>query len=332
MAGNPALARTAEDGSRFYPWRGDRFWSVTTLIQGGVAKYGLAPWYAKMVAELVERDLKARGIHSRAHAALRAWARAGRADVIARQSRGELTSIKLDKLTDVDLMLRWLKSEPDRVRDTAAALGTEVHSEAEAQVLRLVTESGEALMEADPLPEWPAHLAGQERSFKDFLADWRPQYLATEATVFNRPQAYAGTLDAILQLRAGDLIEAFERVGDPIPAWLDIPNPNHLLTGVVDTKSGGSVYPEVGMQDAAYARAEFIGLPDGVTEVPMPTGIAFGAVLHVTPKGYKLRPVEIGDAVYQAFLFAREGFRWHHEIAPTVLGKDLAPKREKVAA
>jgi hypothetical protein len=35
--------------------------------------------------------------------------------------------------------------------------------------------------------------------------------VATEATVFNRPQAYAGTLDAIVRIRAGLLVAAIER-------------------------------------------------------------------------------------------------------------------------
>lgn len=330
MGKNPALAHTSEDGDRFYPWKGENYWSVTTLIAGGVVKYGLAPWYGKMVAELVAAEIAGRSVNSRGHAALRAWARAGRADVVTRQARGELTSINLAKLTESDLAQRWLKAEPDRVRDAAAVIGSDVHSEAEAQVLRLVTETGGALMDADPLPEWPAHLAGQEASFKAFLADWHPIYLATEATVFNRPQAYAGTLDAIMSLNADDLRESLYRVGSECPEWLI--GRGGLVTGVVDTKAGGSVYPEVGMQDAAYARAEFIGLPDGVTELPMPGPIEFGAVLHITPKGYRLRLVDIGDRVYEAFLFAREGYRWHTEISKTVLGKDLAPERKQAAA
>lgn len=327
----PVLARLDEAGDRFYPWKGEAFWSVTTLIAGGVPKYGIAPWSAKVVAELVAADIRAHGPYARAHAAVRRWSRLGRADVISRQAAGELTSIKLAKLTDLDLALRWLKGEPDRVRDAAGAIGSDVHSEAEAHVLRLARETSEAAIEGTEPPDWPDPLLDHMRSFKAFLAEWEPQYLATEATVFNRPQAYAGTLDAIVLVRVAKLLEAIARVGDPIPAWLAGRDPDSLVTGVVDYKAGRAVYPEVGLQLSAYSRAEFVGLPDRTTEAPLPA-IDFGAVLHITPRGYRFRLVRIDDVVFNAFLFAREVYRFTKEISSEVLGHDLAPVREKAAA
>jgi hypothetical protein len=330
--GNPALAHTAEDGSRFYPWAGELFWSVSTIIGGGVPKYALAPWSAKMVADLVASDIQLHGPHSRAHAALRRWAKAGRAEVIERQAAGELKTIKLDKLSDVDLALRYLKGQPDRVRDAAAEIGSDVHAEAEAHALRLTLDTSEALIEGTELPDWPDHLLGYMGAFKGWLADWQPSYLATEATVFNRPQAYAGTLDAIVWIRAALLVVALARVGDPIPAWLMAHHPDDMVIAIVDYKSGNRLYAEVAMQLSAYARAEFVGLPDGVTEAALPWPIECGLALHLTPKGYHLKVVDIGDAVFAAFKYAREIYRWTKELAPTVLGKDLAPERKKVAA
>ncbi|HET7030385.1 MAG TPA: hypothetical protein VFI34_07725 [Candidatus Limnocylindrales bacterium] len=331
MARQPVLARADEAGDRFYTWKGEAFWSVTTLIGGGVPKYGIAPWSAKVVAELVAADIRAHGPHARAHAAVRRWSRLGRADVVRRQAAGELTSIKLEKLSDLELALRWLKGEPDRVRDAAGEIGSDVHSEAEAHVLRLARDTAAAALEGEALPVWPEHLLDHMRSFETFLAEWSPTYEATEASVFNRPQAYAGTLDAIVRIRAGLLLEATARVGDPVPTWLIHRDPADELVGVLDYKAGRAVYPEVGLQLAAYSRAEFVGLPDGVTEAPLPA-IDFGAVLHITPRGYRFRLVRIDDAVFNAFLFAREVYRFRKEIAGDVLGHDLAPVPEKAAA
>lgn len=331
---HPFLARSDDAGDRFYLWKAEAFWSVTTLIGGGVPKYGIAPWYGKTVAELVANDILAHGSHARAHAAVRRWSRLGRADVIARQAAGELKSIKLAKLTDAELALRWLKGQPERLRDAAAVIGSDVHSEAEAQVLRLAKDLSGAIQrgDTDAIVDWPSHLAGHARAFADFLEDWRPLYLATEATVFNRPQAYAGTLDAILQVGCGELVDALARVGDPIPAWLAARHPEAMATGILDYKAGRAVYDEVGMQLSAYSRAEFVGLPDGVTEIALPGPIDFGAVLHITPTGYHLRLVRIDDQVFDSFRYAREVYRFRKEIGPMVLGRDLAPERAKEAA
>lgn len=303
-AGAPALAHQDDDGDRFYTWQRESFWSVTTLIGGGVPKH-LERWAAKLVAELAHSDLTSHGPYAGSMAQVRRWARAGRADVVARQAAGELTSVKLAKLTEPELALRWLKGAPERSRDAAADLGTDVHAEAEATVLHLATETGEAWAAGRALPEWPDRLRPHMTSFVAFLDDWRPVYLATEATVFNRPQAYAGTLDAIMRLELA---------------------PGHTLDLVVDYKSGRAVYAEVALQLAAYARAEFIGAPDGVTELPMPA-VAAGAVLHLTPAGYQLRLVRIDEPVFAAFQYAREVYRWAKLDAPTVLLQELTPPK-----
>jgi len=141
-------------------------------------------------------------------------------------------------------------------------------------------------------------------SFVGFLETYRPEYLATEATVFHRAQGYAGTLDAIVRLMVGG-------------RWLQL---------VIDYKSGRDIYAEVALQLAAYARAEFVGAPDGVTELPLPA-IDAGAVLHIRADGTPAVPrlVRIDDAVFRAFLHAREVFRWRKEIAKTALMQEIAP-------
>ena len=301
---SPALAHLDDAGDRFYIWKDESFWSVTTLIGGGVPKYGLAPWYAKMVAEGVYADLEARGPQARSHAALRRWSRAGREELVSRQALGELKTVKAAKLSSRDLALRYLKGEPDRVRDAAASLGSAVHDSAEQLVLSLARETGEAWSQGGDLPEWPEELAPHMRSFVGFLEEWHPQYLATEASVFNRAQGYAGTLDAILVVNLPG-----------VGRWA-------LL---VDYKSGKAIYPEVALQLAAYRRGEFVGLPDGTTEVELPP-VDECAVLHVTPKGCTLRPVRTDQAVFDAFLHACQVYRWTKELSRTVLRDPYLPE------
>jgi hypothetical protein len=306
----PSLARTAESGDRFYVF-GDppeQYWSVTTLIGGGVPKF-LHNHYAKMTADLVLEDLKARP-SGRSSVAIKRWAKLGRLWVQERQSRGELRSIKLAKLSELDLAARWIKGAAERHRDEKAELGSDVHDEAEAFILAHGEDLARAVSGDADLPAWPDRLAGHMTSFLAFCRDFEPEFLATEATVFNRTQAYAGTLDAILRVK------------------LKNGSSGVLL---VDYKSGRAVYEEVALQLSAYAHAEFVGLPDGVTEVPLPA-IDAAAVLHITPDGYRFRLVRTDDAVFRAFQFAREVYRFRTELAGTVLLQDLTPApREEVA-
>lgn len=325
----PALARNDGDGDRFYTWGDERFYSVTTIIAGGIPKF-LVPWASKAVAELVHSDLAAAPPHSRARAAIRRWAKAGRADVLARQAAGELTSIKVRQLTDVDFALRWLKGQPDRIRDAAAELGRDFHDEAELHVLRLANATGIAVAAGEDAPTWPEDLAGHRASFLQWLDDWQPAFLATEASVFNRTQAYAGTLDAIVTIEAWRLAASLARKGAPIPAWLIALPSEARISIVVDYKSGRDTYPEVGLQLAALARGEFVGLPDGRTTAPVPL-VHAGAVLHVTPKRYRFRLVRIDEPIYRAFLHARETFRFRKDLAPTVFLADLELGAEEAA-
>lgn len=304
----PQLARADDLGRRFYTFGNppEAYWSVTTIINGGVPKY-LGPHYAKLAAELALEAIVERGPHARSAAIVKRLAAKGRAHVAARQANGELKSIKLDRLSDRDLALRWIKGAADRHRDAAAERGTDVHTEAERLVLQHAREASRLVLDHELIQPWPAPLAGYQRSFVEWVDDYQPEFLAAEATVFNGPQAYAGTLDAIVRLH--------------------MPDGSTLVT-IVDYKSGRAVYAEVGLQLAAYARAEFVGAPDGVTRLPM-VAVQAGAVLHLTPKGYGFRLVRIDEPIYNAFLFAREVFRFTDELAKTVLLQDLTVPHDR---
>jgi hypothetical protein len=309
----PTLARADELGRRFYTFGSppEAFWSVTTLISGGIPKF-LHAHYAKMSAELAFDAILERGPYSRPTAIVNRLAERGRADVAERQARGELTSIKLAKLSKRDLALRWLKGAADRHRDAAAERGSAVHDQAEQLVLHHARQASRLYLQHDLLQPWPVELEGYQASFVSWVDDFHPEFLAAEATVFNRTQAYAGTLDAICRIHLAD---------------------GSSMVVLIDYKSGKAIYSEVALQLAAYARAEFIGSPDGVTELE-PIPVDAGAVLHLTPTGYQFRLVRIDDPVFAAFCYGREVYRWLNETAKTVLLQDLtnAPGEAKEVA
>jgi hypothetical protein len=338
----PALARADELGRRFYTFGSppEAFWSVTTIISGGVPKH-LQAHYAKMAAELAYEAIVERGPSSRSSAIVRRLAALGRADVEARQARGELKSIKLAKLSPRDLALRWVKGAADRHRDAAAARGSAVHAEAEQLVLTHAREASRLILAEQVVTPWPEALEPYQGAFVGWIDDFEPTFLAAEATVFNRTQAYGGTLDAIVLLAARQLLEAIAQAGGGTQAasveearvWAFLAglDPDEPVAVIVDFKTGTAVYPEVALQLAPYARAEFIGAPDGLTELPMPD-VALGAVLHLTPKGYRFRLVRIDQPIFDAFCFAREVYRFNNDTAKTVLLQDLTIKRDEAAA
>lgn len=175
-----------------------------------------------------------------------------------------------------DEVRTWIQHAAERKRDTAADLGSLIHNLVEARVL------------GEPTPELTDEQRPFIEAFDRFLNDWQPEYEATELTVANVEHGYAGTLDAKLRIPAlaPDLLE-------------------------VDYKTGKSVYPEVGLQLAAYRRATIGWLKDGTEIVPPAT--SSGYVLHIRPQsmpggepnGYALRPVRTDDDVFAVFLAAQ---------------------------
>jgi hypothetical protein len=171
-----------------------------------------------------------------------------------------------------------IKGSPWRARDKAADVGTTVHKAVEALI---------AGTEPDVTEEEIPFLV----QFSKFIEAFKPEILVSEGTVFNRQYNYAGTMDLILRLDG--------------KTWL------------VDVKSGKGIYPEYAMQVAAYARGDFIGMPDGTEEV-MPI-IDKGAILHLQRDSYHFVPVAIGKEVFESFLYCREMFRWQDDISHRVL-------------
>ena len=220
------------------------------------------------------------GVLSKSH--LIKWS-AKMAAEYAVENWGELTDVMIrgGKKTEV---IDRIKGASARYTEEASNTGSMVHGALERHIKG--EKPGDVIM---------THLG----YFKKFEDEWKPEYLACEATVYNKTEGYAGTFDFIALI-------------------------NGVRT-IVDIKTGKSVYPEVALQLAAYANGEFIGRDH--TEFPM-LDVEHGAVLHLRPNGYKFIPVRIDQEVWTAFRYVKEAFRWQRYTSKTVLG--YSPSRMDV--
>lgn len=288
---SPANAKTTSRG-RVYTRKGRNYWSVTTIIKGGLPAPALMGWGMRSVAEYAVAN------HRQIAAMLgsvRLQRAEGRIEIetvsrlqalfgAIRDGKPVAPVYVVDDPDAIESAVKWLASAPYRERDRKADVGSAVHSQIEAIIL------------GKPRPEPGPAVAPYLVQFDRFVADFAPEWEASEGTVYSDSESYAGTLD-----------------------WIAVIGGRRLIG---DTKTGKGVYPEAALQLAAYAHADFMGLTDG-TDAPLP---AFdgGVVLHLSPDAYRLVPVRIDDDIFKAFLFAREVFRWAEETSKGVLGTALA--------
>lgn len=260
---DPKDSRKSSKGGRYYVWRDpsgettERYFSVTTIIDGGIPKPALMGWAVKQTAIYAIENHELLRLHIAKDLDDNGKLPAPGAD-------GKIASEGCMEAYKLLWNSRWAKAQK------AADLGTYIHEAIEAYVLD------------QPHGEWPADAAPYLENAVRFLTDFGVLVESVEASVYNRTQKYAGTLDMIATING-------ER-------WL------------IDFKTGSGVYPEAALQMAAYAHAEFIGKPDR-SEEPMPK-IDHAAVVHLQPDGYKVIPAKITDAVFSYFMYAREVFRW----------------------
>lgn len=253
--------------------------SVTTILKGGNPNPAIAPWSA------------------------------GRALDEAFDSLEEMEAVRgfpeLRRETR-----RRLQGAAVRYRDSKAELGTKVHDVVEAHILGV------------PLPEEIAtdpELLPYLVHFERFVAAWEIEFYASEMTVANYQDGYAGTLDFLFR--------------SPVLARLWRLPERTLFPG--DTKTGGTtlddrtwdghirgVYPEAACQLSAYRRAEYGWLPDG-TWVPMPKVHEVGIILHLLPEGYQVVPARCDDTVYEWFLACQAVCEANAQLSKSVLGDPL---------
>lgn len=318
----PALARTNEDGERWYTWEGERYPSVTTLLSEGWAKW-LHQHYAKKTADLATTDM---AIHPRRTRAtmIREWAGLGQGVVDEAQADGRLLSLKPSDLTELALAQRWLKGAAPRYRDQKRDEGSDIHAEAEDLILvsigKLISdgvlEDERLYLPSTVIPDYPSEIASRMLSFTEWVNDFRPRFLATEFSVFSLRHGYAGTGDAIVEVR-------MVPPGELETRWVRV---------LVDYKSGKDIWPEAALQESAYIRGDFIGLPDG-TSIELPK-CEFAATLHLTPHGYHFQPVDVSDPVFAIFLAvattakSRLSIDGKPSAASTWIGADILPVQE----
>lgn len=205
---------------------------------------------------------------------------------------------QLDNPAAVDL----LKGSPFRYTEKRSDLGTAVHESVERYILGLprqeiTSEECETCGQRFEFP-WPQDIYPYMKSFEKFLDEWNPRFEASEASVYSRRYGYAGTLDMLV--------------------WIE----DELI--LLDVKTGKEAYPEAAIQLTAYARADFMGLDDDSTEVPMPQ-VAGAGVLLLRPRHYKVIPVNLTEETFVTFRAARNLWYWQQEIAKTVFGKPMLP-------
>lgn len=171
-----------------------------------------------------------------------------------------------------------IKGASKRYTENASTLGTQIHQQVEQLVI------------GHNLNPW---LTPQTNHFKTWQMCYKPKFLLSEATVYNRTERYAGTFDLLAEIEGKNIL--------------------------IDVKSGKSVYPEVALQLVAYAHGEFLG-GEGV-ELPVPK-VDGAAVLHLRPRSYKFIPVRIDNDVWQAFRYVKEAYRWQSSLSKTVLNEN----------
>lgn len=163
---------------RLYEWRApgaspddapERYWSVTTLIKGGLPSPALTYWAAKAVAEyaVANRHVLDAMVNS------------------VTLKKDDSGFLRVSDPNAVQAAIDHLKGSPWRERDRKADVGTAVHAVAEAHVLGAAVPR--VVDEAQPYID----------AFHQFIEDWKPRYTLAEASVYNRTLKYAGTLDAI---------------------------------------------------------------------------------------------------------------------------------------
>lgn len=216
----------------------------------------------------------------------------------------------------------WLagaRFRPAPGRRTAADLGTAFHAAAERFALTGERPSGEVD---------GADVESLFGPFESWWSTFKPRVVATELTVFNETQGYAGTCDLIAEVAGRRYLidykvrsASFDRRGDPVRP-----------------------YPEVALQLSAYRHAEFcvegeprrsergrrrqylLGQPERQMAAPMPA-VEAGVAIVVTPDHCTAYEVECGPAVFEAFRHLVAVSQWATEGSRRVIGRAfIAPR------
>lgn len=153
---------------------------------------------------------------------------------------------------DYESAVKYMQLLPNRERDAAGERGTEVHDLAENLI-----QGGSV--------EAPEDLVGFLMGYADFLDEWQVTPVLVERIVANRTHWYSGKFDLFATS----------------PLLMSQADIDAGRVVQIDLKTSKGVYPETGLQTAAYSRADFYMGDDG-KETPLPE-VVKTFVAHVTP-------------------------------------------------
>lgn len=197
-----------------------------------------------------------------------------------------------------DQTVNTIKARAKAEKDAGLTLGSKIHY--------LIEDVGRGLS-----PDLPPEAVPYVAAYRQFLADYQPKLVSLEHAVLNLTHGYGGTFDMLARINSDLwLIDAKTNKGSTYQG---------VYTGV---------YPETGLQLAAYANAEFLALTGDQTKYPWPRPDRFG-VLHLRPDapykdGYRLIEYQVGEREFAAFLACLTLFRWRKEReASVILGVDM---------
>ena len=236
---------------------------------------------------------------------------------IVKQSRiGLDQSIEIDGQT-YGSAWHFLRLASTRKKDRATGIGDWIHDAVEAHIL------------GEPFPDPPDEdTIPIMEGFRNFLADWTPEFHAAELVVANPADRWAGTLDTIVTFPMSHLRDV--DAGPVVADW---------KTGKGDRRGGKCEWPKTGLQLTAYARATVAWIKRTGEMVELPKVSRDRAyVVHLRPdhhkkRGYGLAPVSIGNEVYAQFLRNRDTAEFALNHAGKLIHSPLAipPSKETTA-
>ena len=218
--------------------------------------------------------------------ALKWWA-AKMAATFAAQNINVIGQLKTEQ-ERIDL----IKGAPFRSTDNSSKVGDTVHDWIDGYAKHFIATGGARDWEPEEFEDAPLTARRMWHQFLHMDSHYQVEWLVSEFTVWSEQYEFAGS---------GDWIA---RIG------------GQVIYG--DTKTGNGVYPEVGLQVAAGANADY-ALDGNGEQYQLPAAERF-AVLHVRPTYTRLSPLENIDGCFKAFLGLRAVFEWDVTESEQVIG------------
>lgn len=201
-----------------------------------------------------------------------------------------LVGLAKDKAAIIDLV----KGAPYRKTAESGDRGDLVH----LWIERRIKSGGTEPTDAEILENPDQSARAMWKSFLRIEARYHPEWILSETTVWSDKYGYAGTTDWVA------------RIGGAVTLG--------------DTKTGNGIYPEVGMQVAAAAFADY-GINENGQPFELPKFERFAA-LHIRPRYARLSPLTKMEENFQSFLGLLTAFQWKVNHSDSVI--QYSPKIE----